>query len=87
MGNSGGALVDAKGRLVGINSAILSPSRGNIGIGFAVPMNLAASVMRSLIETGTVARGFLGISTQALSLCPGCAVGSGRSPKRRMSDS
>jgi serine protease Do len=61
MGNSGGALVDAKGRFVGINSAIVSPSRGNIGIGFAVPVNMAANVMRSLIETGTVSRGFLGV--------------------------
>ncbi len=52
---------DAKGRLIGINSAIVSPSRGNIGIGFAVPVDLAANVMRSLIETGTVARGFLGV--------------------------
>jgi serine protease Do/serine protease DegQ len=63
MGNSGGALVDAKGRLVGINSAIISPSRGNIGIGFAVPINLAASVMRSLIETGSVTRGALGVQS------------------------
>jgi Do/DeqQ family serine protease len=62
MGNSGGALIDAKGRLIGINSAILSPSRGSIGIGFAVPVNLASSIMHSLIETGTVARGFLGIA-------------------------
>ncbi len=62
MGNSGGALLDAKGRLIGINSAIVSPSRGNIGIGFAVPVDLAASVMKSLIETGTVARGFLGVA-------------------------
>jgi serine protease Do/serine protease DegQ len=62
MGNSGGALVDAKGRFVGINSAIVSPSRGNIGIGFAVPVNMAADVMKSLIETGTVSRGFLGVS-------------------------
>ncbi len=62
MGNSGGALIDAKGRLVGINSAILSPSSGNIGIGFTVPINLASSIMRSLIETGTVSRGYLGIS-------------------------
>ncbi len=60
-GNSGGALVDAKGRLVGINSAIVSPSRGSIGLGFAVPINLAASVMRSLIATGTVKRGYLGV--------------------------
>jgi Do/DeqQ family serine protease len=62
MGNSGGPLVDAKGRLIGINSAILSPSRGSIGIGFAIPINLAASIMHSLIETGTVSRGFLGIA-------------------------
>jgi serine protease Do/serine protease DegQ len=66
LGNSGGALVDAKGRLVGINSAIVSPSRGNIGIGFAVPVNLALSVMKSLIETGTVTRGFLGVTTDPL---------------------
>lgn len=66
MGNSGGALVDARGRLVGVNSAIISPSRGNIGIGFAIPINLAASVMNSLVETGTVARGYLGVSTEAL---------------------
>jgi len=66
MGNSGGALVDAKGRFVGINSAIVSPSRGNIGIGFAVPVNMAASVMKSLIETGTVSRGFLGVGGDPL---------------------
>jgi Do/DeqQ family serine protease len=66
LGNSGGALVDAKGRLVGINSAIVSPSRGNIGIGFAVPINLAAGIMKSLIETGTVTRGFLGVATDPL---------------------
>jgi serine protease Do/serine protease DegQ len=66
MGNSGGALVDAKGRLVGINSAILSTTRGNIGIGFAIPMNLAASIMNSLITTGKVSRGFIGVSTDPL---------------------
>ncbi len=66
MGNSGGALIDAKGRLVGINSAILSPSKGSIGIGFAIPVNLAASIMRSLVETGKVARGFLGVSTDTI---------------------
>lgn len=66
MGNSGGALVDARGRLVGINSAIISPSRGNIGIGLAVPINLAAWIMNSLVETGTVARGYLGVSTEAV---------------------
>ncbi len=63
-GNSGGALVDAKGRVVGINTAIVSTSRGNIGIGFAVPINLAGSIMDSLIETGSVQRGFLGVSIQ-----------------------
>ncbi|MDR1789973.1 MAG: Do family serine endopeptidase [Opitutaceae bacterium] len=61
-GNSGGALVDAKGRLVGINTAIVSPSRGNIGIGFSIPSNLAVSVMHSLLETGGVPRGFLGVT-------------------------
>ncbi|MGH8016975.1 MAG: Do family serine endopeptidase [Opitutaceae bacterium] len=66
LGNSGGALVDAQGRVVGINTAIISTSRGNIGIGFAIPVNLASTIMRSLIETGAVARGFLGVSLQDL---------------------
>ncbi len=66
MGNSGGALIDAKGRLIGINSAIISTTRGNIGIGFAIPINLAASIMRSLVETGTVSRGFLGVSADPI---------------------
>jgi len=66
MGNSGGALVDARGRLIGVNSAILSPSRGNIGIGFAIPINMASSIMNSLVETGTVARGYLGVATVPL---------------------
>jgi Do/DeqQ family serine protease len=65
-GNSGGALIDARGRLVGINSAILSTSQGNIGIGFAIPVNLASNIMNSLIDTGTVARGYLGVSTDAI---------------------
>ena len=62
VGNSGGALVDAKGRLVGINSAIVSTSRGNIGIGLAIPVNLAAGIMHSLVESGSVTRGYLGVS-------------------------
>jgi S1-C subfamily serine protease len=66
MGNSGGALLDARGRLVGINSAIISPSRGNIGIGLAIPINLASFIMNSLVENGVVARGFLGISSDTL---------------------
>ena len=63
-GNSGGALVDAEGRLIGINTAILSRSGGNQGIGFAVPVNLARNVMESLVTKGTVVRGFLGIGLQ-----------------------
>jgi serine protease Do len=63
-GNSGGALVDAEGRLVGINTAIISPSGGNQGIGFAVPVNLARHVMERLISGGKVTRGFLGITPQ-----------------------
>jgi serine protease Do/serine protease DegQ len=63
-GNSGGALVDATGRVVGINTAIISTSRGSIGIGFAIPINLASSVMHSLVATGTVARGYLGVQMQ-----------------------
>jgi serine protease Do len=63
-GNSGGALIDAEGRLVGINTAIFSPSGGNAGIGFAVPVNLARSVMERLISSGTVTRGYLGLGLQ-----------------------
>jgi serine protease Do/serine protease DegQ len=65
-GNSGGALVDAEGRVVGVNTAIITTSMGNIGIGFAIPINLASNILRSLIETGSVARGFLGVSLQDL---------------------
>lgn len=61
MGNSGGALVDAQGRLVGINTAIVSRTGGSIGIGFAIPINIAHKVMTSLVETGEVARGYLGV--------------------------
>jgi serine protease Do/serine protease DegQ len=75
VGNSGGALIDAHGRLVGINTAIMTTSRGNIGIGFSIPVNLAAFVMRSLVETGTVVRGYLGVSTQDLD--SGLAAGFG----------
>ncbi|HVV00797.1 MAG TPA: DegQ family serine endoprotease [Verrucomicrobiae bacterium] len=65
-GNSGGALVDAEGRLVGINTAILSKSGGFMGVGFAVPINLARFVMNKLITEGKVSRGFLGIHIQSL---------------------
>lgn len=66
-GNSGGALVDAEGRLIGINTAILSRSGGFQGVGFAVPINLARYVMDRLITTGKVTRGYLGINIQPLS--------------------
>ncbi|HSY05518.1 MAG TPA: DegQ family serine endoprotease [Steroidobacteraceae bacterium] len=61
-GNSGGALVNLRGELIGINTAILSRSGGNIGIGFAIPVNMAHSVMEQLIKYGTVKRGQLGVS-------------------------
>src|SRR5258708_3876985 len=63
-GNSGGALVDAEGRLIGINTAILSRSGGNQGIGFAIPVNLARDVMESLVKDGHVTRGYLGVMIQ-----------------------
>jgi len=66
MGNSGGALVDYQGRLVGINTAIFSRTGGNQGIGFSVPSNMARSVMESLVKHGRVLRGFLGIGLQDL---------------------
>jgi Do/DeqQ family serine protease len=65
-GNSGGALVNLSGQLVGINSAILSQSGGNIGIGFAIPSNMAKSVMDQLIKYGEVKRGLLGVQIRAL---------------------
>jgi len=67
MGNSGGALIDAEGRLIGINTAIFSPSGGNAGIGFAVPVNMARNVMERLITSGRVERGFLGVTLQEIS--------------------
>jgi len=63
-GNSGGALVNLRGELIGINSAILSRSGGNIGIGFAIPVNMVRSVMAQLIEHGKVRRGLLGVRIQ-----------------------
>jgi serine protease Do len=65
-GNSGGALVDTDGRLIGINSAILTRSGGNQGIGFAVPSNLCRWVMDSLVKNGQVERGLLGVTIQNL---------------------
>ncbi len=65
-GNSGGALLDTQGRLIGINTAILSRTGGSNGIGFAIPINLARSIADQLIGTGRVNRGFLGVTTQVL---------------------
>ena len=65
-GNSGGALVNTQGELIGINSQILSPSGGNIGIGFAIPANMARNVMTQLIEHGNVRRGLLGVTVQSV---------------------
>ena len=63
-GNSGGALINTRGELIGINSAIYSRSGGSQGIGFAIPINLAKGVMTQIIETGQVVRGWLGIEAQ-----------------------
>jgi Do/DeqQ family serine protease len=65
-GNSGGALVNTNGELIGINSQILSPSGGNIGIGFAIPSNMARAVMDQLLKTGKVRRGMLGVTIQSV---------------------
>lgn len=63
-GNSGGALVNTRGELVGVNSAIISRSGGNNGVGFAVPVNLAHSIMKQLVDTGRVSRGYMGVGIQ-----------------------
>ena len=65
-GNSGGALVNLKGELVGINTAIFSRGGGNIGIGFAIPINLALQIMEQLLDKGMVERGFIGVQVQDL---------------------
>jgi Do/DeqQ family serine protease len=65
-GNSGGALVDLSGRLVGINTAILAPAGGNVGIGFAIPANMVRAIMAQLIDHGQVRRGYLGLAVQGL---------------------
>ena len=65
-GNSGGALVDARGALIGINTAIYSESGGSMGIGFAVPIDLAREVMQSLVDHGRVVRGWVGVEPRDL---------------------
>jgi len=63
-GNSGGPLVNIRGELIGLNTAILSPTGGNLGIGFAVPANMVRSVMDQIVKTGKVTRGYLGVHVQ-----------------------
>ncbi|MDR0535470.1 MAG: Do family serine endopeptidase [Puniceicoccales bacterium] len=70
-GNSGGPLVDADGRVVGVNTAIASPTRASVGIGFAVPSSLALDIITSLVNQGGVARGYFGVETQYVT--PGIA--------------
>lgn len=67
-GNSGGALVDLHGRLVGINTAIIAPSGGNVGIGFAIPANMVRAIMDELIANGEVRRGYIGLAVQGLNV-------------------
>lgn len=78
-GNSGGALVNLRGELVGINTAILSRSGGNIGIGFAIPVNMASAIMEQLVQHGEVRRGSLGIFAQDLT--PELAAAFGLDPR------
>ncbi len=66
-GNSGGALVNVRGELIGINTAIFSQSGGNMGIGFAVPSNMSRAILEQLVKSGKVVRGWLGVSIQELS--------------------
>lgn len=65
-GNSGGALVNLRGEFVGMNTAILAPSGGNVGIGFAIPSNMAVTIKNALVKHGEVRRGLLGVTTQDL---------------------
>ena len=74
-GNSGGALVNAGGQLIGINSQILSPSDGNIGLGFAIPSNMAKQVMDQLIENGAVRRARLGVTVQGITADMAASLG------------
>ena len=66
-GNSGGALIDTRGNLIGINTAIFSNNGGSMGIGFAIPINLAKQVMESILKNGSVTRGWIGVEPQNLS--------------------
>jgi len=83
-GNSGGALVDADGRLVGINTAIFSRSGGSLGIGFAIPVDVARQVASALLKDGVVARGWIGVQTRELTpeLAEALKLGDAKTPIR-----
>lgn len=74
-GNSGGALVNMNGELIGINSAIISRSGGNVGIGFAVPTEIARSIMNQILEYGEIRRGLLGVNIQTIDSVAAAALG------------
>jgi len=74
-GNSGGALVNMNGELIGINSAIISRSGGNVGIGFAVPTEIASSIMNQILDFGEVRRGLLGVTIQTIDAAAAKALG------------
>lgn len=76
-GNSGGPLFDAKGEVIGVNSAIFSPSGGNVGIGFSIPADLAQSIVDQIIRTGTVERGWLGVAIQGVDADIAASLGIG----------
>lgn len=65
-GNSGGALIDLEGRLIGINTAIVAPSGGNVGVGFAIPINMARSILDQIVKYGHVEHGYIGVAVQDL---------------------
>jgi serine protease Do/serine protease DegQ len=75
-GNSGGALINLEGELIGINTAIIGPTGGNVGIGFAVPSNMVRAVMQQLVRYGEVRRGRIGLTTQDLTPEQAKALGS-----------
>lgn len=77
-GNSGGALVDLQGQLIGINTAILAPNGGNIGIGFAIPIDMVKNIMSQLIKYGTLGRGVAGMMMQTVTPELAQALGEGK---------
>src|SRR4030042_4560134 len=86
-GNSGGPLLNLDGKVVGINTAIVTGRLaypGNIGIGFAIPINMANSIYKQLVETGKVTRGFLGVGIQDLTAENAPFFGLKRSEERRV---